>query len=51
MHFSKLFSSKAYFIACLEVQKIWLQLFFMSIPTIGYVTKMGNSHEHDCIIH
>ena len=36
VHFSRLFSSKAYSIACLEVRKIRLHFIFMSIPTIRY---------------
>ena len=36
MHFSQLFSSKAYFKACFEAWKI-LVAFFMSIPTSYYL--------------
>ena len=35
MHFSQIFSSKAYFKVCFKVQKTWLP-FFMPIPTIKY---------------
>ena len=36
VYFSLLFSNKADFRVCFVARKIWLPLFFMSIPTIRY---------------
>ena len=45
LHFSQLFSSKADFKVCFEMQKNWVAIFFMSIPAIRYCTDIPNDKQ------